>query len=437
MALNDLRQTIKGRVLLRGDDCFEQASKPWNLAIEQPVAAVVEVYDAEDVATLVTYARQNGMTVSGQRTGHTASGNVEGIILFRTGRLNAVEVNPRTRQARVGAGVILGEVQAAAAPLGLTGLPGTSPAVSVVGSTLGGGFGWFARKHGFASGSVRAFDIVDADGLPARVTEDTDPDLFWALRGGGGDFAVVTSMEFELFPAPELYGGRVLWPVDRAPAVLDAFREITATAPEELTLWFDLFQFPGAPPMVAVDAAYLGEAGEGRELLSPLDKIDDSIADSRGELPLANLLGISAEPTDPTKGAGQAELLSRLDDKVAETLLAKPIDPLVSVQLRQLGGAMAEESPGGSAAGRLVDPFLLCVTGSPTTPEVTKGLMARKAELIQELGPYVSGRKPYNFLAPGESAAQAFPELTLRRLRDLKRARDPHNVFRANFPILA
>ncbi|MEV4187629.1 FAD-dependent oxidoreductase, partial [Streptosporangium canum] len=184
--LNDLRSLIRGHVSLVGDDGFDQARRPWNLAVEQPVRAVVEAADADDVAALVRYARDAGLTVSAQPSGHGATGDVDGVILLRTGRLDEVRVDPGARTARVGAGVAWGQVQAVAGPHGLTGLPGSSPVVSVVGYTLGGGLSWFGRRYGWAADSVTAFEVVDADGVRARVTADSDVDLFWALRGGGG-----------------------------------------------------------------------------------------------------------------------------------------------------------------------------------------------------------------------------------------------------------
>ncbi|MEE2037091.1 FAD-binding oxidoreductase [Nocardiopsis sp. CT-R113] len=205
--LDDLRGMLRGRVLVAGEEGFDGASRAWNLAVDQPVAAVVEAADADDVSALVRHARRSGLTVAVQPTGHGASGAVEGVVLLRTGALDGVEVDPVRRIARVGAGVSWGRVQEAAAAHGLTGLPGSSPVVGVTGYTLGGGLSWFGRRHGWAADSVRAFEVVDAEGERARVDAVSDPDLFWALRGGGGDFAVVTAMEFDLYPAPELYGG--------------------------------------------------------------------------------------------------------------------------------------------------------------------------------------------------------------------------------------
>ncbi|MGW3353073.1 FAD-binding oxidoreductase [Nonomuraea rubra] len=437
MTNTDLRAAVRGRVLLPGDDAFEQAAKPWNLSVPQPVAAVVEAADAADVAAVARYAARTGLTVTAQPGGHGASGDTDGVILLRTGRLGGVEVRREERVARVGAGVKWGEVLAEAGPLGLTGLAGSSPVVSVTGYTLGGGLSWFGRRYGFAADSVRSFDVVGADGEPATVTAGSDPDLFWALRGGGGDFALVTAIEFDLHPAPALYGGRMIWPGHRTREVFEAFREITAEAPDELSVWFNRFQFPQAPPMVAVDAAFLGAEGDGRALLARLDKIGDVIADKRGPLPVANLGGITDEPTDPAPGRSRAELLTGLDDTAAKALLDTPLEPVLAVQVRHLGGALAAARPGAGPSGPMTEPYLLYLIGLALNPELSAAVGARQQRFADDLGALVSGRKPFTMLGPGERAAAAFTELDLARLRDLKRARDPRGVLRANFPVLA
>lgn len=431
---SELRRRLKGRVLESGDEGFEHARRPWNLAVAQPVRAVVEAADADDVAALVRYTSLNGLTITAQPSGHGASGDVDDAILLRTGRLDEVDVRPELRRARVGAGVKWGRVLQAASPFGLTGLAGSTPAVTVTGFTLGGGLSWFGRAFGVAADSVRAFDIVDAEGTRARVTAHSDPDLFWALRGGGGDYALVTAVEFDLHPAPHLFGGRMLWPAEHAPQVLDAYRTITATAPEELSVWFELLQFPGSPALVAVDSTFLGEDGEGRALLRDLDKIDGKLTDTRGRLAVADLGSITAEPTDPGPGLSRAELLTDLDDEVAATLLARPIDPLLNVQIRHLGGALAR--PADTATGHLEEPYALYMFGIPATREAEAAVRNRQHEIARALTPHTSGRKPYTLLAPGERAASAFTRDALARLRAIKRARDPFGVFRSNFPIL-
>ncbi|MFF0309184.1 FAD-binding oxidoreductase [Streptosporangium sp. NPDC004379] len=442
---DDLRRTIRGRVLVAGDEGFEQAGKAWNLSVDQRVRAVVEAEDADDVAALAAHAHRAGLSVAAQPSGHGASGDTDGVILLRTRRLGGVEVRPERRTARVGAGVAWGEVLAATSPYGLTGLAGSSPAPNVVAYTLGGGLSWFSRRYGFAADGVRAFEVVDAEGRRGTVTADSDAELFWALRGGGGDFALVTAIEFDLHPAPALYGGRVMWPAERAPEVLAAFREITGDAPEELTVWFQLLNLPPLPELpeflrgrsvVTVDTTFLGEAGEAQALLRRLDKIDGSIMDGRGTLPVAELGGVCAEPTAPSPTLSRGELLTALDDTVAGALLAEPTAPLSVVQLRHLGGALARPAEGGGACGHLAEPYILGLIGVVPDPGLAPAVADRREAIVARLGRYVSGRKPFTYLGSGERAAAAFPDDVLARLRDVKRARDPRGVFRSNHPVL-
>ncbi|MEV0341537.1 FAD-binding protein [Nocardia sp. NPDC050713] len=435
MTLDNLRGVVRGRVFLPGDEEFDSAARAWNLTVRQSVAAVVEIADAADAAALVGHASGAGLTVATQPTGHGASGNGDGVILVRTARLDHIEVHADERWARVGAGATWGQVQAAVGAHGLTGLAGSNPVVGVTGYTLGGGLSWFGRKFGWASDDVRAFEIVDAEGRPARVTAASDPELFWALRGGGGDYALVTALEFDLHPAPALYGGRVMWPGTATRAVFEAFSELTERAPDELSLWFHRFQFPDAPPMVALDVAYLGDAEAAKELLAGVDAIGGAVVDKRGELSVANLGDITAEPTDPSPALSRAELLTDLDDTVAKILLDDPLAPLVNLQIRHLGGALAAAAPEPGARAAVREPYLLYLLGLGL-PHLADAVAAEQRRIVGALDGHLGAGKPYTFLTPGERASAAFDASTVDRLADIKRARDPRGVFRANYPVL-
>ncbi|MGW4242295.1 FAD-binding oxidoreductase [Nocardia sp. NPDC004722] len=434
MSDNTVRTAVKGRVWLPGDEGFDQARRAWNLTVEQPVAAVVEAQDIDDVVALVRHARASGTPVTVQPNGHGAAGNADRAILLRTKRFDEISIDPERRLARVGAGVPWGRVLAAAEPHGLIGLAGSSPVVSVVGYTLGGGMSWFGRKYGLAANSVRAFEVVDADGNQARVTAESDPELFWALRGGGGDFAIVTAMEFDLYPAPNLYGGHVMWEGARTAQVLAAYREIVAQAPPELTVLITRLQLPGAPGIVAIAATYLGDAAKGQALLRGFDGIPGVLADSRGPLAPSNLGAVTSEPADPGYGLLRSELLTGLDERAVDVLFAEPIEPLIGVQVRQLGGALAEPSAGAHPA--VTAPFSVNLQALAPTPEAYRAVRETQRRIIAELGPRVTGRKPFTALAAGDTVASVFDDATLDRLGELKRIRDPHNVFRANFPVL-
>jgi UDP-N-acetylenolpyruvoylglucosamine reductase len=431
----DLRTVVRGRMSQPGDPGFAAACQPWNTAVTQRVRAVVEIADADDAAALVRYARRAGLSVSAQPNGHGANDDLRDVILVRTGRLDEVRVDPAARTARVGAGVTWGRVLAATGPHGLTGLAGSSPGINVTGFTVGGGLSWFGRKHGWAADSVTAFDVVDPDGRRDRITANSDPELFWALRGGGGDFALVTAVEFDLHPAPTVFGGRMMWPGFVAPAVMTAFREVTAHAPDELTVWFQQLQPPGSPIAITnVLAAYLGDEAKGRALLSPFDAIPGRLIDTRAVMPIADLGEIASEPTDPSPVRTTSELLTGIDDHTAEALL-QPITPLVTVQVRHLGGAFAR--PSDTAVGPLPAPYGLIATGMMTTPESGAAIEARRQQYREALHPALAHRSPFTFLTPGDTAVRAFTPASLARLRTIKQRRDPHAVIRGNFPVLA
>ncbi len=258
-----LGQHIDGRVVGADDPSWDAERGAWHLLADQRPAAVVHVTSAEDIAAAVRFARRHELAVSAQPVGHGATPALNGTILLRTGGLTAIDLDLAAGVVRVEAGVRCRDLNKVLTGTGLSTLPGSSGDPTVVGYTLGGGVGWFARKYGQAANHVRSFELINAFGDRQRVTRESDPELFWALRGGGGEFGIIIAMELELVLAPAIYGGRMMWPIEHARAALQAFTDITATAPEELTLWawlLNLPDLPDVPPplrgqwVVAVDA---------------------------------------------------------------------------------------------------------------------------------------------------------------------------------------
>ncbi len=430
--LEQLSTIVRGRVWLPDDEGFDTARRPWNLAVDQPVAAVVEAADADDVLALVRHAAATGLTVAVQPNGHGTSGRTDGTVLLRTGRLDGITIDPVARRARVGAGVRSGELQQAAAAHGLTGLPGSSPVVSVAGVVLGGGLSWFSRAFGWAADSVLAFDVVDAQGTARTVTHESAPDLFWAMRGGGGDYAVVTALELQLHPAPELFGGRVLWSGEHRAAVAAAFLALTREAPPELTAWLELLHFPGGDPMVAVDLTFLGGELEARVLTAVLDALPTPLSDSRRTMSVGELGSITAEPTDPAPGQQHAELLTGLDASAVATILDGARAPLLLAQVRHLGGAIA--GPSDSPHGPVTEPYALYLFGVPSDPDVARDIVDHQRALAGRLP--TSGRKPVTFLNRSETLADALSADTIGRLRRIKESADPRHTIRANHSVL-
>ncbi len=449
-SLDELTALLPGQVALPGDLGWDHLRLGWVLSVDQQPCAVVTVEEDEDVVAAVSWAARRGFTLSAQAAGHGATTAVNGTVLLRTRALSAIAVDADRRTARVGAGVSWGELMAATSGLGLTGLVGSSPETSVVGYTLGGGLSWFGRAFGLAAHSILAVDLVDASGRLRRVTPTTDPDLFWAVRGGGGDFGVITSMEITLHPAPQVYGGRLLWPVAMARPVLHAYRELTRTAPDELTAWAQLLRFPPLPAIpermrggsfIAVDVTFLGAAQDAEKLLAPLRALPARWSDTLGPVRLADLGAITAEPTDPLPVSEQSGLLSDLDDAGISALLTAVTDGpdlvLDVVQVRHLGGALGRASSVDGPAGPIVEPFLLAGLAVPATPELADRIQQVFVAMRRGMAPWLTGRIPFNFLGSDDDPTRSVPVASLTRLGAVKRAVDPDGVFRSNRPVLA
>ena len=352
------------------------------------------------------------------------------------------------RTARVGAGVKWGTLLAALEPTGLLALAGSSPDPTVVGYLLGGGASWFGRAFGLAAHDITAVELVDADGELRRVTASSDPDLFWALRGGGGGLGIVTALELRLHEAPPVYGGRLMWPLEMARPVLQEFRRITATAPDMLTLWAHLLRFPPLPDLpeeirgrsfASVDLTYLGAPEEAEALIAGLRSVPGLVSDSLRVVPLGALGSICAEPVDPMPTRETGRLLHELDaaavDRLVDAAGAEQDLPLPVVQLRHLGGAFARASATDGPVGAIEEEYAAFLLGVPVSADSARAIDGAVAGVLEALGPAVSQRVLYNFLGGSTDPSAAFAPQALQRLRAIKRVADPQAVFRANRPI--
>jgi FAD/FMN-containing dehydrogenase len=441
-----LRARVAGEIVTRADEGWDEARQAWNLAVDQHPAFVALPETADDVVAVVDFAREHGLRVAPQGTGHAAAtlGDLEGTVLLKTSRMRGVSIDPGRRIARAEAGVIWIEVVEAAAEHGLAALAGSSPDVGVVGYTLGGGLSWLARKHGIGANQVTAVELVTADGRLVRADRDTEPDLFWAVRGGGGAFGVVTAIEFNLFPVTEVYAGILWFPIERASEVLKAWRSWTDTVPEEMTSVGRLLQFPPIEEIpepvrgrsfVVVQTIFLGDEAEGAELVAPLRALSP-VMDTVATIPTTALSRLHMDPEGPAPGIGDGNMLTDVDDDLVDTLVEQAVgSPLISVELRHLGGAVARPKPEHGALAAFQSPFLMFAVGIAPTAEAQAAAEKSAAALRAALADWESDHMYMNFAETSRRAQELFSETAYARLKRIKAKVDPANVIRSNHPL--
>jgi FAD/FMN-containing dehydrogenase len=427
MTMRQKLDGVRGRVVLPDDAGWDDARRSWNLSVDQRPAAVVEAAGAEDVRTLL----RSGLRVAAQTTGHGSEGlpDLEGAVLLKTARLRDVTVDGGL--VRAGAGALAGDVAAAAGEHGLAPVLGLAASVGVTGLALGGGTGWLSRAHGLTYNSVRAFEVVLASGERRRVDADHEPELFWALRGGGGRFAVVTALELEAHPVPDVSAGTLAWPAERAAEVLETFRRWASDVPEALGTVFRYLSLPdvdGVPAplrgrrIVAVIAAYLGPDADGRRLMEPLP--DGTLVDTFGPVGAADLVRVAGDPEQPMPARGDGLLLHELDANAIAGLI-DDMAPLSVLELRLLGGALARAPHGHGALAKLDGAFAVFAGGAAVDASATAAIAERLEAVRQRLAPWTAPQALLNSSGRGIDPARAFDAATWERLCALRDAFDP------------
>ena len=445
-----LRARVEGDIVLPGDDTWDAARVAWNLAIDQHPAMVALPESAADVAAVVAYAAEHKLRVAMQGTGHGAGargGELGGAILVKTERMRGVEIDPVSRAARVEAGVLWAEV---ARPRGRVraGRAGRLLARRRRGRIHPRRRSELARRAARPRRQQRRRGR-DRDGRrgSGAIDAETDPDLFWALRGGGGSFGVVTAIEFALFPVAEVYAGVMFWPIERAAEVLHAWREWTAEMPDDMTTVGRLLQLPPIPDIpeplrgnsfVAVQAFYLGSEAEGAELVAPIRALGPEI-DTVATIPAAALQHVHMDPEHPVPGLGNGMLLDDLPAAGIDALVAAAGpgsgSPLLSVEVRQLGGALATPAAGGGAVSHLDADFAVFGIGIAMSPEQGAAVTAHVGVVHEALAPWEAETAYLNFTERGVPGDNMFGPYAHHRLRAVKAAYDPADLFRSNHPV--
>jgi FAD/FMN-containing dehydrogenase len=444
----ELPTRLRERVTLPGDPGWDAARRSWNLAVDQNPAAVVEPATPVDVEAVIRFAAENGLRVAAQATGHGSESlpPLDGALLLKTSAMRKVEVEPDAGIARVQAGARAGEVADAAGEHHLAPVLGLATTVGVVGLALGGGTGWLSRAYGLTANNVRAFEVVTAKGERLRADAQTEPELFWALRGGGGRFAIVTAAELEAHPVADVSAGMLVWPADKAAAVLEQFRRWTSDAPESLGAVFRYLDLPPIDPVppplrgrnVAVVAAHLGTEQDGQRLMEPLRAWSESVLDTFGPVDAADLVRVAGDPEEPSPARGDGflvrELTDEVADAVAELIAENALSPLSVLELRLLGGAMARASDGHGALATL-DGALSVFAGGPVfDADAAAAIADRLAHLRTRLAPWTSPQALLNASGGGVDPARAFDDATWERLRRVQDAFDPDRLILSNHP---
>ena len=441
--------TLSGTVIRPDDDEYAAARRVWNGSIDRYPSLIVRPRTPEDVALAIALARRQRLPLAVRGGGHNVAGSGTcdtGIVLDLV-EMTEVVVDTELSTIRAGGGCTWAQVDKAAGAFGLATPGGLISSTGVAGLTLGGGIGWLSRKHGYTSDNLIEVELVTADGAIERVGADSHPDLFWALRGGGGNFGVVTAFTFRGHPVSTVLGGPMLFRADRAAAVLDAYASWAPTVPDEMATMVAFVTAPPAPfvpddlqglPALAVALCHTGDLQVGRAVVDRLRESCLPDADANGPLPYPVLqqlqdAGAPHGIRSYWKSGYLADLTPDVRDLLSEAAAAAPT-PLSQIHVQQLGGAMARGTEG--AVGHRDAAYVVNVLGNTMDPRGEEATTSWVRETWQRLQPHCTGAY-VNFLDgdDGPRVESAFSPEAWRRLRAVKRQWDPDNVFRLNHNI--
>ena len=439
------------KVLIASSPDWDNARQAWNLAVDQHPAAIALVESAGEIVGAVDYARKNGLRIAVQGTGHGASslGPLSGTLLLRTERMRDVQIDTAASVARVEAGALWIDVVEAAARHGLAPLAGSAANVGVVGYTLGGGLSFLGRKHGLAAHAIVAAEVATADGRLVRADEESNRDLVWSLRGGGGCFGAVTALEFRLFPLAEVYAGILWFPFERASEVMHAWADLSRGAlPDELTTIGRLLQLPPLPEIpepvrgksfAIVEVIHCGDAADADELLEPLRALGP-VMDTVRPTPLPELSKLHMDPDHPLPFVGDGLMLESLPaeavDELVRVLGPGSSSPLLSVEVRHLGGALGRPRPEHAALASAPGEYGLYAVGIAATSDAGRASVARLDMVKDAVSAWTAPQMVPTFSETRRDPTSFWSADAYARLREVKGRIDPEDLFRSNHSLL-
>ncbi len=449
-AVDGLKMRLKGPLLFPGDAGYEDSRTVWNGMFDKKPALVARCLGTADVIACVQFARDNGLLLCIKGGGHNIAGlgTADGALMLDMSLMRGVWVDPVRKIARAQAGCQLGDVDRETQLHGLAAVLGFVSLTGVAGLTLGGGFGYLTRRWGWTADNVAGMDVVTADARLVRASADENPDLFWGLRGGGGNFGVVTGIDYQLYPVgPEIVGGMVAWHASEAAGVLALYRSFIEKAPPELTLVALMRMAPPAPwlpvevhgkPIIGIMACYSGDPAEGEKLVAPLKSFGRPVGDvliRRPYISLQTLLDAAAPKG--RRNYWKSEYLPRVDASFCEKFVAHAAtipSPFTSAVIFQLEGALNRLPDDHSPAGNRDAHFVLNLVSAWERKEDDTANIEWTRGAWNDLKSHSTGGVYLNFLAEDESFERTEAALgaNLRRLAEVKKKWDPRNMFRAN-----
>jgi FAD/FMN-containing dehydrogenase len=447
--LAELKRGFGGELLVPGDGGYDEARTIWNAMIDKRPAIVARCRTTADVVSAVNFARENGLMLSIRGGGHNIAGNAvcdDGIVVDLS-RMKAARVDPLARRVTIEAGATLADLDAATQAHGLATPVGINSTTGIAGLTLGGGFGWLSRKHGMTVDNLESAEVVTAAGEVVRASATEHPELFWALRGGGGNFGVVTRFEFRLHPlGPDVLSGLIVYPISEAKSVFRQFRDFAVRAPEALTVWAVTRLAPPLPflpepihgkGIVVLALMYAGDPKQGEPLIEPLRKFGGLVGEHVGVQPyVAWQQALDPLLTPGARNYWKSHNFSTLEDGLFDTVIdfaGKFPSPQCEILLVSLGGAMAKPAADSTAYSSRDARFLMNVHGRWNEPADDPRCIAWSRDLFNATAPFANGSVYVNFMTADEgSRVRSAYGPNFERLAQVKRRYDPENLFRAN-----
>lgn len=451
--LETLRTRLQGSVFIPGDEGYDKARQTWDVkTFDQHPALVIMPANTSDVQTAVTFAREHDLPIAVQGGGHGHPHPANDALLVNFANMTNVRIDAEAALARVEPGVLFKAFVQFAHAYGLAPLNGFAATVGVVGYMLGGGVGWLARQYGSGAASIRSVELVTADGNLLHVNASTHPDLFWGLRGGGGNFGIVTALECTLYPVNEIFAGQVVYPIEQGKGVLSAYLKWAETVPDELTSALRITHFPDSPDLppplrgtsvITVMACYNGETMQGEALLSPMRTLGTVLLDTFALIPYSQVATISNDPGNAPplflyneSGASQAFTPNDIDALLDSA--GNPASGIFQVEIRQLGGALARQPEDAMAFNCRQAHLYLDVQATAPSLDQLKGGKQAIATLRQRLSQDMMGETLINFIDADVGSyltRAAYTSKNYQRLVALKDRYDPKNIFRFNHNI--